>query len=562
MSSKKTLKRMNPKQMDSDKTDPIKQMEETRSMNRASGFTSSYLLSFVALGCLALTPALSAQDATSRPASQPTTEGVESSCTELARRVLAGVSRVPESVRNLPPQKLEEVQRDVDEAIVAANQYLKQCPKATEREQVLVGLGKLLVLNNQRVLTQHIKDYQDANNKKSPDAVWIGEKRKQYFQQVFAVLTEAERTRDEDLAGEIERLKAKCHYYVGDFAKAAETYAAAIKSHPLDPAPDETLCALAGSYLKAGTQAAGALQDSSRFFEGVLTHSQDFVRRYPTSRFLPHILHMEMKAYVGLGRTDDGLKFLQKYVDMHHKVVGGEAIVIDGQRHMFSATTRSEFEVYLDQYEFHLGFMHYVNGNILEAQSHMQRQVDFLTEKGKTKTLGPSSRVYLNRTNEVLETMKELQGKPAPALELGKDSWVNDQELSLEAERGQVVALLFAAYGTPRYDPFSRALETYYQAKWGEGFRAAWVTFRKGPRDIEEQKRDVDAQRRRLGLSYPAGVDCSDQFAASRGFNASVGGANFIVLDRQGNVAWFKIDPTERDLAVAARVVDRLLSEK
>lgn len=510
-----------------------------------------------------------AQTPTSQPAAKPTTRPAAppvapamGSCDTLARKATEAVKRVPESVRNLSPEGLARVQRDVDAGIEAANAYLKDCTVHDQRDAVLVALGKLLVLNNQRVLTQKIKDFQGANEGKSPDAGWIGIRRQEYFAEVLKVLEEASKlTKNEQLAGEIERLEAKCFYYVGDFARASEIYAGAIKKHPLDPAPDETLCALTGSYLKAGTQAASLLRDSSSFYKGVLTESENFLKRYPTSRFLPHILHMRMKAFVGLGMADEGLAFLKKYQDLHHKVVANEPIEVDGRRHTFTPTTRSEFEVYLDQYEFHLGFFHYVNGNALEARHHMQRQVDFLTEKGNTKTLGPSSRVYLGRTNEVLETLNDLQGKPAPALDLGKNAWINDQVVDLKAERGQVVCLLFAAYDTARYEPFAKALEAYYQAKWGEGLRAAWISYRKGPRDIEEQKAVVIQQRKRLGITYPSGIDCSDKFETTRSFNASVGGANFMVLDRKGNVAWFKIDPTERDLAVAARVVDRLLNE-
>lgn len=47
-----------------------------------------------------------------------------------------------------------------------------------------------------------------------------------------------------------------------------------------------------------------------------------------------------------------------------------------------------------------------------------------------------------------------------------------------------------------------------------------------------------------------------------RGLGGTVGTPSFVVLDRQGKIAWFLADPRALHVKLAERVIDRLLKEK
>ena len=64
-----------------------------------------------------------------------------------------------------------------------------------------------------------------------------------------------------------------------------------------------------------------------------------------------------------------------------------------------------------------------------------------------------------------------------------------------------------------------------------------------------------------MGLAFPAGLDLEDGSPNFGQYNCPVGGATMVAVDRNGNLAWYKLDPTFRDDSIISQVALRLLAE-
>lgn len=486
-----------------------------------------------------------------------------SSCAQRAEEIIAAHDSLPENIKSARGEELTRIHELVDQTINKGQAFLRDCP-ATEplRPKVLYTVARLMALNNQRSVQALVDHWKSQNTGQKVSVEKINQIRGRYFSRVHSYLDEAKGLQVEpELAGQLDRLRGQSYWFTGEYDKSAEAYYKAILEHPIDDDPDQTLCALISALVKSGTQKSGKLEDPSSKFEATLVQCQNFIQRYPRSIYLPHVLHMKMKALIGLGRLEAAIDHLAKYDKMHRQAVAGSPIMLGGRKHVFPADVRSDFEMYLDQLEFYYGFINYALGNVDKTSKHLGSAIKFLETKNTKNILRPASQVFLTRTHEVFDSIQSLQGKKAPNLAFDPSGWISEQ-MEIGEETGNVVALYFSAYGSPRYYTFAKILEEYYQAHWHDGFRALWVTYPKGKTDVPGQRLAVAQQHQQLGLSYPAVMDMSDRCEVSRQLNVSIGGGTLVVLDRKGHVAWYKIDPTERDLKLAHRVFDRLLEQE
>ncbi len=168
------------------------------------------------------------------------------------------------------------------------------------------------------------------------------------------------------------------------------------------------------------------------------------------------------------------------------------------------------------------------------------------------------------RTKQVVGALELLQGRMAPALDLG-DGWLREQSLEPAEERGKVLLLFFAPYGRDgraRGYPFAKELKSMYSEHWDAGLRVAWISFTKGDKDLIEQRRTLGAEARELALNYPVGMDMDPKAPVLVRYSVARGTSTIVAVDRAGRVAWYKMGPTYRDFLLARQVVTRLLREK
>lgn len=468
----------------------------------------------------------------------------------LAGAILERIARIPEDVRKPEKMTVQELQALVDETLVLGDGYLERFKSGEHRLQILPGVSRLWVLNNTRYLVNASQAYREKTGENASSA-WRANARKLYFDRALSMI-------DEGLAGGIEdpeykcklhKLKGQALWFANRYSEAIGQYRLVLTGWPEDKDSDQTLCALVNAQLKNGDRNDSVLS-AEKFFED-----------HPTSTLLPHVLYLKGKALVEGGRAQEALGYWHSITDNIRAGAEGKPLNILGKEVSLPASTISDFKRYDEEMNFAIGFLEFAMGNYEAAESSLRAEIELLQDRQAKNAISNVGQVFLNRTEKVYDSLVRLYGKPAPDLDLG-DGWIDGVSLDPIQERGNVIALFFGPYGNNRYEPILRQLGKLYQAKWHEGLRIGWVCIPKGRSDLPGQKQKVQKEARRLELAFPVGLELVEGWPVHQAYNASVGGATLIVIDRAGNYTWYKMDPTQRDASLLEQVLDRLLGDQ
>jgi hypothetical protein len=160
---------------------------------------------------------------------------------------------------------------------------------------------------------------------------------------------------------------------------------------------------------------------------------------------------------------------------------------------------------------------------------------------------------------ELLYILDNFYGEhPSVDLDIGC-LWATKERVSLEESAGKVVAILFQPFYSPRSLPFLTALDRLEKEHEKNGLVAGTFSLL-----IEESTEDalatMHAKLIEAGVSLSSGYDRSGN-SIFHAFQATLGSASFVVVDRKGRYAWFLHDPSGRNWKLAERVVLRLLAE-
>ena len=467
----------------------------------------------------------------------------------LSSAIVERISKIPENVRKPEKMTVKELQVLVDETLVLGDAYLDRFKKGEHRQQVLPGVARLWVLNNTRYLVNASQAYREKTGENATSA-WRANTRKVYFARAFAMIEEALGGVGEDAEMNLtlHKLKGQALWFANNYSEAIGQYRLVLALRPEDGEADQTLCALVNAQLKNGDR-SDSVASADLFFEN-----------HPTSNLLPHVLYLRGKALVEAGRAKEALGYWHSITETIRAGAAGEKVTILGEEYQLDAETIPDFKRYHEEMSFAIGFLEFAMGNYDGAERSLREEIEMLQESQANNSISNVGQVFLNRTEKVYDSLVRLYGKPAPDLDLG-DGWIDGVSLDPMHERGNVVVLLFGPFGNNRYEPILRQLGRLYQAKWHEGLRIAWVTVPKGRRDLPRQMNEVHREARRLGLGFPVGLDLLEGWPVHDAYNASVGGATLVVIDRAGNYSWYKMDPTQRDASLLEQVLDRLLGE-
>ncbi|MFQ5654947.1 MAG: hypothetical protein ACE5GW_09480, partial [Planctomycetota bacterium] len=426
--------------------------------------------------------------------------------------------------------------------------YGTRFEKGEHRAQVLLRFARLLVINNTRFFVDKGKEYHEDTGIR-PSAELRANWRARYFQRVHTIIDEAVALKPPraDLA-ELNKLKGQCYWFSQMYPEAIAQYRKTLKEFPEDKEKDVTLCALINAHLRKGE------------YDEVARLSDEFLRQFPRSDLAPHAYGLKGKALTEGGKTSQALSFWRGCEETVRQAALGIPVRIGEETYVYPQKVRRVFQSYLDQLYFHQAFLAYVQGDSASALKALDREIDHLNKQLEKNLLSQAGKVFLDRSQMVRETLTTLQGRPAPSLDLG-DGWLDGVALDLPSEKGNVIALLFAPYESDRWDRFLPILQGVYEEKWPEGLRVGWIATPKGRRDLPLQVERLRASHDRIGLSFPVGFDLAKEWTVYRAYNAAVGGATLVIIDRRGNLAWYKMDPTHRDAQIMRRVIDRLLEE-
>jgi len=442
---------------------------------------------------------------------------------------------------------LEDLHGLVDDLIRLGRGYLERFPEGASVKDVLYPLARTMILNNSRALLAESQRIERETGR-TVDLPAMEGIRRRYFDEVIRII-------DLGIAAfpsgtqycEFQKLRGVATFFANRYPESAEAYRLALAHCPDDPDTSESLLALLNAKLH-GKQ-----------YDEALEIADQFIARFRRDELLPHVYQLKAKTLLEAGRPEEALAWWISIGEVLRVGASGEPTEIDGAPHIWEGEARAAFQRYFDERRFMIGYLLFALGRNEEALAALADALVELTQLQAQGRIDPRSQVYLDRTRKIHDVLAQSVGHPAPDLSIS--SWLDDVPLDVRAERGNVIAILFAPFEQPRYEDVEGTLQRHYSELWPEGLRIAWISDPKGFGDIPLKLARVGAQRQRLGLTYPIGVESEQGWPNFTRYQASVGGAVIVLIDRSGNVAWYDQDPTFRTERLLRMVIDRLLAE-
>ncbi|MEE8142424.1 MAG: hypothetical protein V3T77_04935 [Planctomycetota bacterium] len=464
-----------------------------------------------------------------------------------ASAFLAVFNRLPANLggASIP---VEELHHRVDESLKHGRAYLKEYPSGAHRLEILSAMAYLITANYKREMIDRSEDYKQSTSVSAPPSL-TQEWQREYLGEALHFIEQAmalDPPSDKRLV--LLNTKGQTLFWGKRYADAVETYSEIQKRFPDDPKATETHLSLIVCLIR------------KLDYDGAIRESDRFLAKHMDSDEVPHVLRYKSKAMRENGDAQGALELWRRYGDFISRAAAGKPVDTPQGKVTYSIEAQKNFRDYMDRFEFERAFLEYAVGNSDRAQQLFTGELESLQVRDGTGQLSQTSRVFLIRVQRLVDTLNILQGKDAPPLELG-NGWLH-QDLTLEPSqhKGQVLALYFAPYGYKRGYEFAQELQRIYTEQWGDGLRAVWISFTKGSQDVEAQLANARVEAKKLGLTYAAGMDLDPEAPVLARYNVMRGTSTLVVIDRQGKVAWYKMDPTYRDFKLARKVLTRLLN--
>lgn len=466
---------------------------------------------------------------------------------KLAEQIVSAAAKFPKDVRNPKGMTVREIQDLTDQTLARGERYLAEYPDGEHRDDVIKVLCKLFIMNGNRTFIDSTKLYRERTGT-DPDSKWIAVMRENYFKRILQLLDEvvARTAEGEPVDCRVLRLKADAFWHAQQYPQSIAMYKLALEQCPEIEERDIVCCALLNAQIR------------DRDHAGALSTADSFLVDHVESDLLPHVLHLRGKALTESGRMIEALGWWRSIEEFIHSAATGKPVELNGKPVNLTVKARKDFQRYHEEINFSLGFISFVLGDYTAAAQSFRDELDLLKLREAENKITNVGQVYVSRTERVYESLLRLAGKKAPPLDLG-DGWVSNVSLDPMQEQGNVLLLLFAPYSNSRYVQTLENLQKLYTAHWHEGLRVAWITIPKGRKDLTKQIDSLGGEAANLDIAFPVGIEMDDGFPSYRGYNCAVGGGTLVAINREGEVAWYKMDPTFRDDSIVSFVVRRLL---
>ncbi len=466
-----------------------------------------------------------------------------------ARWILDAIDRMPEDIREPKGMSISEIQKLTDEILLRGEVYLRRNPAGKSVPKVVPALCRVYLMNCNRHFIDSGRLYKERNGKDAP-AAWTAALKKGYFDRVHALLDDelAKVAEGDDTPCELIRLKADAFWHGQQYPRCINEYKRILDRCPEDEDRDVVLTALLNAQLR------------DRDHKGAAATADQFLAAHTDSDLLPHVLRLKAKALQEAGRLQDCLRWWRSIEGVIENAFLGDPLVIGDKTVEISDRCRKDFQRYYEEVHFAIGFLEFALGNYQAASESFTREMEILTGLINSQAASQVGQIYAKRTERVLESLLRFAGKPAPVLSLG-ENWVGGVTFDPQQERGNVLLLLFAPYENARYMETLENLQKLYMTHGNDGLRIGWIASTKGKTDRQEQIDRLASQCAQMGLAFPAGIDLESGSPNFGEYNCPVGGATMVAIDRKGNLAWYKLDPTFRDDSIISQVARRLLAE-
>ncbi len=466
---------------------------------------------------------------------------------DMVPKILALHKMLPEDLRKPATMTIEQLHGLVDTTLALSDSYLKRFPSGEGRKTVLPAVCKLWVINNTRYFVA-VNDRYKSQNGTTMQMPQMMQVRAQYWDMVLTLIDEAIHLNPEGrVHEELLTLQGQASWFGQRFDKAIESYKEVLAKYPNSPKNSENLLALLNSYL------------TSRNYDMAVRIADRFLREYPRDLLVPHVYQLKAKALLEGGRAQEALVWWLQSAGFLADAAAGRPVIVGDETYIFPSVARQSFRRYSDESGFMIGFLHGYLGDFEAARLAFADALEKLMDLQAKNAIDPRSQVFLGRTDKVHNAYLTFVGNPTPSYDI--TTWLDDLPIDPVAENGNVVVLIFAPYENARYDEFLTISQKLYVDHWHEGLRVGWISDPKGFSDLPSQIGRLSAQRNRLELTFPIGLESEKGWPNYKKYQASVGGGTLVVVGRDGKVAWYKMDPTYRDENLIKNMVRRLLDQ-
>ncbi|MAJ28568.1 MAG: hypothetical protein CMJ92_04095 [Planctomycetes bacterium] len=463
--------------------------------------------------------------------------------------ILDAVGRMPEDVREPKGMSIGEIQKLTDEILLRGEGYFRDYPDGKSISKVIPAVCRIYLMNCNRHFIDSGRLFKERNGQDAP-AAWTATLKQNYFDRIHTLL-DGELAKIGEEAGtpcELVRLKADAFWHGQQYPRCINEYKRILDGCPDAEDRDVVLTALLNAQIR------------DRDHKGATVTADTFLEHHTDSDLLPHVLRLKAKALQEAGRLVDCLRWWKSIEGIIENAHRGDPLVFGEKTVEISDRCRKDFQRYYEEVNFSIGFLEFALGNYKSAAASFTREMEILTELINAQQASQVGQIYAKRTERVLDSLLRFAGKPAPAISLGED-WVGGVPFDPAQEQGNVLLLLFAPYENPRYFETLENLQKLYMTHGNDGLRVGWIASSKGKTDRQQQIDRLMSQCSRMGLAYPAGLDLAAGSPNFGQYNCPVGGATMVAIDRKGQLAWYKLDPTFRDDSVISQVALRLLAE-
>ena len=191
-------------------------------------------------------------------------------------------------------------------------------------------------------------------------------------------------------------------------------------------------------------------------------------------------------------------------------------------------------------------------GNAGRAESLLREHLAAVERAEKAGGAPAAWRVHRDLAVALLGFVRESAGRPAPPLDL-ESGWLDGEPWSLARGRGKVLAILFRLPGNDRSALFLERLNARIASR--DDVEIVVVSLLMEGDSVAEMREELAA----LGFRGRA-VAVRDR-AVFDAFGAWVGTATFQLVDRDGNLQWFQLDPRAIDVRFSTAIIDRLAGQ-
>lgn len=475
------------------------------------------------------------------PPSSPSTSSLSAVDEDLYQKIRKFHDAMPADLGSIKGDEADKLALETEKAVVNCARFESaSLPKSLKVSEVTYMHAKLLYLLSER---QRYKWMLELKEKGAPNlSAQILTLTKGYLGEVSRLAKAAYESlpKDSPFHPRALQLLGQASADGQDPQKARQAYQKLIETYPTYEEIDKIRLALARACL-----------DMEDYSAGIDVASHALKEHYKSDQY-PYFVELLWKLYHSSGNLD-GMETVTRMVDT--------AYPLKLTNTNLARTERDNFERFIGFNGFRKGYTLFAMGDFAGAKSAFTTHIAELdaTEAGlekKGQQLKPELKIYRQRSRDNMTFLDNLAGLP-PTLDFDLGgAWGTRKKVTLAESRGKVVAVIFRGIGDERSASFIGPVSQFCMRQ--PGMEMVVLSYMRGGENVEKQLETLREELLKLGYEGAAGFDPDpDGKKLFRAYQANVGSATFLVVNRRGELVWFMQDPRGVDTRFAEAILQR-----